>query len=64
MKKAKKVRRIVLAVGHPWFFRKAEDIYFDAVYLTEGVGTGTSVPFKFKNVGNWNKCRLVLEVIK
>ena len=63
-RKRKKVRRVVLGVGHPWFFSKAQGVMFDAVYLTEHAGTGDSVAFKFRNVGNWNKVRLVLEILK
>lgn len=66
LKKAKrrKPRRVVLGVGHPWFFSKAQGVMYDALYLTEGSGTGDSVPFTFRNVGNWNQVRLVLEILK
>ena len=73
MKKAKKVRRVVLAVGHPWFgVTQKGRVAYDTVSLTAKPvaasilmrGGEETVPFKFSDVGNWNKCRLVLEVIK
>lgn len=63
--KTKKVRRIVLGVGHPWFsVGMKRRIAYDTVRLFTAHGSAETVPFKFTDVGNWNKCRLVLEVIK
>lgn len=73
MKKAKKVRRVVLGVGHPWFFvSQRGNVGYDTIYLTTAPvaqnilarGGEKLVPFKFSDVGNWNKVRLVLEVLK
>ena len=61
--KPKKVRRIVLAVGHPWFHCYKEDVMYDAISITE-VDAGPTKPLKFSRVGGWNKVRLVLEVLK
>ena len=60
----KKVRRVVLGVGHPWFAHKHTNIAFDSVYLTPRAGVAGSVPFRPTAVGNWNKVRLVLEVLE
>lgn len=72
-KKPKKIRRVVLGVGHPWFLvgQKGQAAY-DTVRLTTTAvaqsvlmrGGEEFVPFKFSDVGNWNKVRLVLEVLK
>jgi len=62
--KLKKVRRVVLGVGHPWFTHKHTNIAFDSVYLTPKAGADGSVPFRPTAVGNWNKVRLVLEVLE
>lgn len=45
---------------------------YDAIQLTETPVAGsillrggeTTVPFKFDDVGNWNRARLVLEILK
>lgn len=69
MKKAKaksrKVRRVVLGVGHPWFLH---DTYgtrsmvwlcaSDEYRIDSGVG------LSYGNLGYWNKVRLVAEVLK
>jgi hypothetical protein len=63
-KPKKKARRVILGVGHPWFFAR-EGVQYDAVTLFEGHGqAGSPVYLKFRNVGNWNKVRLVLEILK
>lgn len=61
-----KIRRIVLGVGHPWFNVGYKGrVAYDTVTLTrERNGMGETVPFKFSDVGGWNKVRLVLEVLK
>lgn len=63
-KKKRKPRRVVLGVGHPWFFAR-QGASYDAVMLFTGHNeAGSTVPFKFRGVGNWNKVRLVLEILK
>ena len=64
MKRTKKPRRVVLGVGHPWFFAR-QGIVYDALMLFAGHNeAGSTVPFKYRDVGNWNKVRLVLEILK
>ena len=69
----KKPKRVVLGMGHPWFI--ATDggrVVYDGVYLTTkpvhpSILLRTPVPhvdLKIGRVGNWNKCRLVLEVLR
>jgi hypothetical protein len=65
----KKPKRILLGEGHPWF----SGDHFDCVQLTvepvpesillRGKNRKT-VPLAFRNIGNWNRVRLVLEVLK
>ena len=62
-RKPKKVRRIILGVGHPWFHLYKETVMYDAVSITQ-VDAGPTIPLKFSRVGGWNKVRLVLEVLK
>lgn len=69
MKKAKKVKRVVLGVGHPWFDRFGERYpHCTAIGLTPRrvpVGASEIVPLKGSGrYGNWNKVRLVLEVLE
>lgn len=62
-KKPKKVRRIVLGMGHPWFYTLSAG-QIDKIALTDhrnGAAKRLRVP---ANIGNWNKVRLVLEVLK
>ena len=68
----KKVRRVVLGTGHPWFHSSGSaGNSYDSVQLTaEKVansillrGGEKTVSFQFSDVGNWNKVRLVLEVL-
>lgn len=61
--KKQKPRRIVLAVGHPWFYTVNAGM-FSQIGITKernGVATKLRVP---ANIGNWNKVRLVLEILK
>ena len=61
----RKARRIVLGVGHPWFF-EGTDLHVLRLYkqpkqpgvFHEGVTLNTG------SCGNWNKVRLVIEVLK
>lgn len=73
MNKRKKVKRVVLGVGHPWFAYHARgEGGYDTVYLTaQPIATSILcrggekiVGLDIKDVGNWNKVRLVLEVLK
>ena len=62
-KRKKKVRRIVLAVGHPWFYTAWAGT-FDRVAITKernGHAIRLRVP---AGIGNWNKVRLVLEIVE
>lgn len=65
--KKRKVRRVVLGVGHPWFSGNG----FTNVALTKTPAAVSILlrTFEWKsldinNLGNWNKIRLVAEVIK
>jgi hypothetical protein len=68
---SKKPRRVVLGEGHPWFSTTRGHGTFDTVQLTvdrvaESIllrGGEKLVPFKCGGVGNWNRVRLVLEVL-
>lgn len=64
--KAKKPRRVVLGVGHPWFFAKlASGVDARAMFLTREHQVFTDCPMiDPKGLGNWNKIRLVAEVLK
>ncbi len=62
--KAKKPRRVVLGVGHPWF--KLVD-GADFVGLTRGFAIEAGwdwKPLKWGDLYNGNKIRLVAEVLK
>jgi len=68
-KPAKKVRRVVLGIGHPWFFAKLAASGVEpkgcAMFLTSGHNVFTRCPtIDPKGLGNWNKIRLVAEVLK
>lgn len=68
-KKAK--RRVVLGEGHPWFF-SSDKRHTDSVYLTEkpvasfilARGGETTVGIDWDDLGNWNRVRLVIEVLE
>ena len=68
----KKPKRIVLGEGHPWYFSTVKGGSYDAVQLTgEPVaasillrGGEKTVPLKYSGTGNWNRVRLVLEVLE
>ena len=61
-RKRKRVRRIVLGVGHPWFLR-GSCMYRTLVSLGRDGGDPGDVELKFGNLGNWNRIRLVAEVL-
>ena len=67
----KKIKRVVLGTGHPWYSSSKGGIY-DRVELTtkpvaESIllrGGEETVPLELGDTGNWNKVRLVLEILK
>ena len=67
-KPAKKVRRVVLGTGHPWFLFSqrmgARQGVRTVVCLGAREGFSEDVRLNFGNLGNWNKIRLVAEVLK
>ena len=67
-KRAAKPKRVVLGEGHPWFSGKSG--YTNVQLTKEPVassilmrGGEQLVELRFKNIGNWNRVRLVLEVL-
>ncbi|MDZ4250405.1 MAG: hypothetical protein U0990_09980 [Candidatus Nanopelagicales bacterium] len=73
MKKPNGVKRVVLGVGYPWFSSLSNTVhYYDSVQLTARPvaasillrGGEQTVSLHQKGVGNWNKVRLVLEVLE
>jgi hypothetical protein len=56
-RKVKAAKRIVLGVGHPYFVK-------GSVSLWTADCSGEPVPLKFRDVGGYNKVRLVLEILK
>ena len=60
--KVKKVKRVVMGVGHPWFLTTYGPTC-KAVGLT-AVRNGVSKNLRFGKHGNWNKVRLVMEILK
>jgi hypothetical protein len=70
MKKAKpkkKSRRYVLGIGHPWFFVKISGLSGQrcGMFLTRAHQVFTDCPvIDPKGLGNWNKIRLIAEVLK
>ncbi len=67
--KPRKARRVVLGVGHPWFYAKIQGNAVEpngtAMFLTRAQNVFTGCPpIDSKGLGNWNKIRLVAEVLK
>lgn len=72
--KRKKVKRVVLGVGHPWYSRSIGAGYgFTILQLTKTPvpqsilargGREELVEFDIKGTGNYNKVRLVLEILE
>lgn len=65
--KKRKVRRVVLGVGHPWF--SGNGFTNVALTVTPVASSILLRTFEWKNLkidnlGNWSKIRLVAEVIK
>lgn len=62
-KPKRKPRRVVLGVGHPWFLEPTQ-IGRTHLCLSSKPGGYADIGLKFGDLGNWNKVRLVLEVLK
>lgn len=67
-KPKRKPRRVVLGVGHPWFYAPTlvggQDQRI-AMFLTPGHRVFTDLEaIDPKDLGNWNRIRLVAEVLK
>lgn len=69
--KPKKVRRVVLGVGHPWFSEVSAAGSWQSVRLTKTAVHPSILlrSFDWQNIkagglGNWNKIRLVAEVLE
>lgn len=62
--KPKKVKRVVLGVGHPWFSSKEHGPEFNRISLWSEDGHGKLIGIDPKGIGGWNKIRLVAEVLK
>lgn len=68
----KKPRRVVIGVGHPWYSRSPGSKDYDRIQLTVLPvapsillrGGEKTVVLSPKNTGNWNKVRLIMEVLK
>lgn len=70
----KKVKRIVLGTGHPWYSRtETKGPGFTILQLTQTPvphsillrqGKEELVNFDIQETGNWNKVRLVMEVLE
>jgi len=72
-RKPKKPRRVVLGVGHPWFdrFKDHSGCGWRSVSLTKTAVSASILLRAFdwaeidtKGLGNWNRVRLVAEVLK
>ena len=71
-KKQPKVRRIVLGTGHPWYSSAGQSGVYDTIQLTKkpvsasilARGGAMTVELNKKDTGNYNKVRLVLEIIE
>ena len=61
--KAKKPRRVVLGVGHPWF-HLSPTYGRTHVSLSARQGEMSDVLLSFGDLGNHNRIRLVAEVLK
>ena len=70
----KRVRRIVLGIGHPWYSRtETKGPGYTNLQMTKTPvpyailarkGQEELVEFDPQGTGNYNKCRLVLEVLE
>ena len=62
-KKAKKPRRVILGVEHPWFLINGT-VGRTHICLSSKPNEDADVVLKFRDLGNWNRIRLVAEVLK
>lgn len=62
LNRKKKVRRVVLGVGAPWFF-DGNNLHVMKLYNEPGVFHDPKW-INPKGLGNWNKIRLVAEVLE
>jgi len=62
-RKPKKPRRVVLGVGYPWFGSELGERYCN-VSLLQGDQWTPAKTLKIADLGNYNKIRLVAEVLK
>jgi len=68
---AKKPRRVVLGIGYPWYSKRSNHGDYTHVELTQTPvnpnillrGREKNVELNYGNTGNWNKVRLVLEIL-
>jgi hypothetical protein len=67
-KPKRKLRRVVFGVGHPWFYAKVKiggDYETVGMFLTPAHNVFTDLEaIDSRGLGNWNKIRLVAEVLK
>lgn len=61
--KPKKPRRVVLGTGHPWFERTGGQWLKVQLFKHPGQWL-PAVPIDFDDLGNWDRIRLVAEVLK
>ena len=67
---AKEIRRYVIGIGHPWYFFHNTKVAshlgpITVVGLTKEANVFTEwIPIEPKGTGNWQKVRLVVEVLK
>ena len=59
--KKRKPRRVVLGVGHPWFVGTP---CRGLIMYKHPVGKWEYATLKHQDLGNWNRIRLVAEVIE
>jgi len=63
------LRRVVLGTGHPWFSTRDGGEYTTVTLTRHPVAQSILlrefdwVPIKFSDIGNWNRVRLVIEVL-
>jgi len=59
-KQAKKPRRVVLGVGHPWFSCVGTAIQL----MTADTFEAQTLALNYRDLGRYNRIRLVAEVLK
>lgn len=67
-KKGKKVKkRFVIGEGYPWYFRSVKDGErwpYNAIALYLGASKIEPVEIETSDTGNWNKVRIICEVLE